>query len=68
MSTDFREDFAFETPTPEDAKPARAASTGSGEPGRSATTLSACEPHRDFIELSLAKGRNAHAIYQDLVD
>ena len=35
-------------------------------PGR--VTASACEPHRDFIELSLTKGRNAKAIYQDLVD
>jgi len=36
-------------------------------PGRSPTS-SACEPHFDFIELSLGKGRNAKAIYQDLVD
>jgi len=36
-------------------------------PGRCPTS-SACEPHFDFIELSLSKGRNAKAIYQDLVD
>ena len=36
-------------------------------PGRS-PTASACEPHFDFVELSLSKGRNAKAIYQDLVD
>ena len=36
-------------------------------PSRS-PTASACEPHLDFIELSLSKGRNAKAIYQDLVD
>lgn len=36
-------------------------------PGRS-PTASACEPWFDFIELSLSKGRNAKAIYQDLVD
>jgi transposase len=36
-------------------------------PGRS-PSASACEPHFDFIELSLSKGRNAKAIYQDLVD
>ena len=36
-------------------------------PGRS-PTASVCEPHFDFIELSLSKGRNAKAIYQDLVD
>ena len=27
-----------------------------------------CEPHRDFIEAEAAKGRNAVAIYQDLVE
>lgn len=37
------------------------------EPTRS-PTASACEPFFDFIELSLSKGRNAKAIYQDLVD
>jgi len=29
---------------------------------------SACEPFREFIEAELAKGRNAMAIWQDLVD
>jgi hypothetical protein len=29
---------------------------------------SACEPYREFIEAELAKGRNAIAIWQDLVD
>ena len=38
-----------------------------GEPTRS-PTASTCEPFFDFIELSLSKGRNAKAIYQDLVD
>jgi hypothetical protein len=32
------------------------------------TTASACEPYREFIELGLERGRNAMAIYQDLVD
>jgi transposase len=36
-------------------------------PGRS-PSASVCEPFIDFIELSLSKGRNAKAIYQDLVD
>ena len=36
-------------------------------PGR-CPTASSCEPYRDFIEISLGKGRNAKAIYQDLVD
>ena len=52
--------------TPLDSKPANEVSTDSA-PRRSATA-SACEPYRDFIELSLSKGRNAKAIYQDLVD
>jgi transposase len=51
--------------TPPSSKPANEVSTDSG-PDR--VTASACEPHRDFIELSLSKGRNAKAIYQDLVD
>jgi transposase len=29
---------------------------------------SACEPHRETIELGLSKGRNAKGIWQDLVD
>ena len=54
------------TPPLADSKPANEASPDCG-PGRS-PTASACEPFRDFIELSLSKGRNAKAIYQDLVD
>ena len=52
------------------SKPANEVSPDSGPipvPGRS-PTASACEPYLDFIELSLSKGRNAKAIYQDLVD
>jgi hypothetical protein len=29
---------------------------------------SSCEPHRSFIEVEAAKGRNAVAIFQDLVE
>jgi transposase len=36
-------------------------------PSRS-PSASACEPYREFIEAALAKGRNAMAICQDLVD
>jgi transposase len=32
------------------------------------TSRSSCEPHRAFIEAELAKGRNATAIFQDLVE
>jgi transposase len=36
-------------------------------PGRS-PAASACEPYRELIELGLGRGRNAVAIFQDLVD
>ena len=54
------------TPPLADSKPANEASPDSAPVRR--PTASACEPFRDFIELSLSKGRNAKAIYQDLVD
>ncbi len=38
-----------------------------GSPQRS-PSASACEPYREAIELGLSRGRNAVAIYQDLVD
>ncbi len=76
VSADFGGDFAApvtatdaapaQDSTPSDSKPANEMSTDFAA-GRS-TTASACEPYRDFIELSLRKGRNAKAIYQDLVD
>jgi transposase len=37
------------------------------QPGRS-PSVSACEPYREIIDAGLAKGRNAMAIWQDLVD
>jgi transposase len=51
---------------PPESKPANEVSTDPA-PGKD-VTASVCEPYRDFIELSLSKGRNAKAIYQDLVD
>jgi transposase len=39
----------------------------SPQPGR-APTASACEPYRELIEEAAARGRNAMAIWQDLVD
>jgi transposase len=36
-------------------------------PGRS-PTASACEPYREAIDVGLSRGRNAMAIWQDLVD
>ena len=76
VSPDFGVDFAVsatttgaittQDSTPLNSKPANEVSPDSA-PGRSATA-SACEPYRDFIELSLSKGRNGKAIYQDLVE
>ena len=37
-------------------------------PSSRAPTASACEPYRELIELALDRGRNAMAIWQDLVD
>jgi hypothetical protein len=40
-----------------------------GPPGpQRAPTASACAPYRELIELALARGRNAMAIWRDLVD
>ena len=58
------------------AKPANEVTTDSGAelapettpaPGRS-PTASVCEVHREAIEVGLSRGRNAKAIWQDLVD
>jgi hypothetical protein len=57
------------------AKPAKAVTTGFGvelsdverENIKPAPTLSACEPFREAIELGLSRGRNAVAIWHDLV-
>jgi transposase len=37
-------------------------------PSSRAPSASACEPYRELIELALGRGRNAVAIWQDLVD
>jgi hypothetical protein len=37
-------------------------------PPKFPAATSLCEPHREFIEAQLRLGRNATAIYQDLVD
>jgi transposase len=65
------------------ANPAIEVSTDSGNPASQVSTdfgvglspsagrapaASACEPYREVIELALARGRNAMAIWQDLVD
>ena len=61
-------------PDPAAAKPASGAEVTpdsgavSGAPQNVSAGRSACEPHREAIELGLSKGRNAKGIWQDLVD
>ena len=56
-----------------DSKPAIQVTTGFGvglrgiQPENPKLTPSACEPFREFIELGLSRGRNAMAIWQDLL-
>ena len=45
----------------------RAAAAAEPQPSHS-PSASACAPYRDAIELGLSRGRNAMAIWQDLVD
>jgi transposase len=58
---------------PVDAKPAIGVTTDFGVASAEQTAVlptsaSACAMHRDAIELGLSRGRNAMAIWQDLVD
>jgi hypothetical protein len=57
---------------PGEAKPAISVSvstdSASSPPPQRAPTASACEPYRELILDALQRGRNAMAIYQDLVD
>ena len=64
------------TTDPDFPKPATEVTTDSGPPERPAEptpyshrkrSVSNCEPYRDVIELGLNRGRNAMAIWQDLV-
>ena len=57
---------------PQSAKPAIPVTTGfgvesSGQSENRTPTASTCEPFREAIELGLSRGRNAMAIWQDLV-
>jgi transposase len=58
-------------PIPEKNGESTPASPEQVEPVRpsvpSSSIVSACEPYRELIELGLARGRNARAIWQDLV-
>jgi transposase len=50
-----------------DSPPPKSAAAAPLEPGHS-PAASACEPYRELIAAALAQGRNAMAIWQDLVD
>jgi transposase len=56
VTTDFGAGLASEKVAPEEPRPGRSPSA------------SASEPYRELIELGLTRGRNAMAIWQDLVD
>ena len=59
------------TPDPAATDPSSAIAAAPGpaaEKPAAKTSPSACEPFRDTIEEALARGRNAKAIWQDLVD
>ena len=49
------------------AAESRAITAPKPQPGRN-LSASVCEQYRDLIELGLSRGRNAKAIWQDLVD
>jgi transposase len=55
---------------PPDSSPGLAGGTGAhSEPKPSSSpSASVCEPYRETIEAGLSRGRNAKAIWQDLVD
>jgi transposase len=69
-----RHQLANPKPASEVSTDPRALSEGLGDvppwppPASRAPTASACEPYRELIEQALARGRNAMAIWQDLVD
>jgi transposase len=58
---------ATTAPVSTDSVPADPVLAGDPVPGR-APTASACEPYREVIVEALGRGRNAVAIWQDLVD
>lgn len=70
VSTDRRSKPAIEVSTDSGSKPATlpGVSTDPEALPERAPSASACEPFREVIEAALARGRNAVAIWQDLVD
>jgi len=60
-------DPVAEVQAPSSSKPAIEVSIDPATAPTRSPQASACEAHRDFIELSLRRGRNAMAIFQDLI-
>lgn len=67
VSTDPRPAKPATTPRVSTDLPPEFCAAAEATPGRS-PSASACEPYREFVEDALACGRNAMAIWQDLVD
>lgn len=65
VATDPATGTAAQTAPP---RPPTSTPAATSAPGACASTTSLCEPHRGFIEAQLRLGRNAMAIYQELVD
>ncbi len=61
-------DFSSENSADSNSKPATAAKVSTDLAVGRSPTASACEPYRELIGEGLARGRNARAIWQDLVD
>jgi transposase len=59
--------IALVTPDSSEESLVRNTAPATPQPSRS-PSASACEAHRDAIEVALSRGRNAKAIWQDLVD
>ncbi len=69
VTTDFGGEKSAIANVGPDSKPAKEVIPDSGgDPPPSKQTLSASEPFRELIERALSRGRNAKAIWQDLVD
>jgi hypothetical protein len=61
-------DFSSKNSAESNSKPATAAKVSTDLAVGRSPTASACEPYRELIGEALARGRNARAIWQDLVD
>jgi hypothetical protein len=64
VSTDFSSGKSVDL----DSKPATTTEVSTDSVASRSPTTSACEPYRELIADALARGRNARAIWQDLVD